>query len=592
MHLTKKQLKRLFPLIFLCASGILIGAIFLHTTNTKRLHNFSDDLTYRMLENNPLELHYSIAHPEKMGYENISMNLIPFRETYYENSKTYWSGLANELSRINPKFLKQDDLFLYNLLHSYMDLQRSNLEFPYYENPLSCTSGIHSQLPILLSEYTFRSKEDIENYFALLSQTPDYLDGLYTYAYRQDLNGICVYKPALEEVAAQCLELFPLQELENGKHFLQTSFNERLDFLVEQGVISQNESHDYAKRNNALLATQIAPAYKSLANNLSSLKGTDTLRGLSYYPKGKEYYQLLLTANTGSYRTVKEVQKMLYDRYDALYASYKELLEKGTLVQNYEFPITSHKEMIQHLHKASQKYFPPLNNNNANTKQRVSLKKVHGVLEDMSAPAFYMTPPIDDNDTHTIYINHDANMNHLDLYTTLAHEGFPGHLYQTVYSQNALQKTDAPLIRQLLYYGGFTEGWAVYAELYSYQFAQELCDQKLKDTLALTRINRELQLCICSLLDIYIHYDGADLARVKELLATLGLNTANAETIYEVICDAPANYPKYYVGYLEILELKEKAKELWGKDYSDYNFHQWLLETGSGDYKNLEGLLD
>ena len=93
------------------------------------------------------------------------------------------------------------------------------------------------------------------------------------------------------------------------------------------------------------------------------------------------------------------------------------------------------------------------------------------------------------------------------------------------------------------------------------------------------------------MLDIYIHYDGADLERVRDLLDTLGLNTDNAETIYKVICDSPGNYLKYYVGYLEILELKEKAKELWGEEYSDYEFHKWMLETGGGDYKNLEGLL-
>lgn len=593
MHLFKKRFKTLLIMICICALVTIVSGVFFFFYNTNALHAFSKEFAYHMLENNPLELHYSIAHPEKWGYENIATNLIPFHENSYANGKIYWEEQADSLAKIDSTFLRKEDLFLYNLLDAHIQLQLESLEFPYYENPLSCTSGIHSQLPILLSEYTFRSKKDIENYFILLSQIPDYLNGLYTYAYKQDLNGICVYKGSLEEISAQCQALFSQDALNNETHFLQTSFVERMQALKAESALTQTEIDAYTKRNTALLNRLLAPAYKKLANDLSTLKGSDALLGLSAHPNGKSFYALLLRTITGSPRSVEEIQKMLYDRYDNLYESYKSLLAKNTFVQNFTFPFASHKEMVEHLYQASQRDFPSLSeatsdSKNEGVKQRVSLKNVHGVLTDMSAPAFYMTPPIDENSLHTIYINPSAKMKHIDLYTTLAHEGFPGHLYQTVYSQTALQNANVPLVRQLLYYGGFTEGWAVYSEFYAYQYATEVCGEQLADTLSIMRINRELQLCICSMLDIYIHYDGANLKQVKDLLSTLGLNTDHVENIYEIICDAPANYPKYYVGYLEILSLKEKAKKLWANNYSDYTFHKWILETGGGDYKNLE----
>ena len=123
------------------------------------------------------------------------------------------------------------------------------------------------------------------------------------------------------------------------------------------------------------------------------------------------------------------------------------------------------QEMLQHLYTCSQEHFPSLQLQSPSTTQQIQLKTVDGILTAMSAPAFYMTPPMDANDSHTIYINPDTEKNTLDLYATLAHEGFPGHLYQTVYSQTALSRRNAPLLQHLLYYGGFTEGWAVYAEL-------------------------------------------------------------------------------------------------------------------------------
>ena len=55
--------------------------------------------------------------------------------------------------------------------------------------------------------------------------------------------------------------------------------------------------------------------------------------------------------------------------------------------------------------------------------------------------------------------------------------------------------------------------------------------------------------------------------------------------------EEPCSYPKYYVGYLEILKLKEEATVLWGKDFSLYRFHQFLLEMGPADFQSLREAL-
>ena len=588
MTFSKKHTAIPLSLILIC---IIARGLILYSMSIAPFAAFCKELAMDSLQDNPLELHYTIAYPEKMGLENLTTNLIPFNADYYGANKSVWNKRAETLAQIVPAHLDEEDTFLYELLSRHIDLQLQSLEFPYYENPLTCSGGVHSQLPILLSEYAFRCKEDVENYFLLLSQIPAYLEGLAEYTKAQELNGLYIYQGNWQEVYEQCLELFPESQLKNNTHFLQTSFHNRVQDLVTQNIITSDEASDYEVRNNAFLINKLAPAYQSLANSISTLEGAPTLAGLEAYPKGSEYYALLLAANTGSSKSVEEIQTMLYDRYDMLYQAYITLLQKNTLVQNWEFPMERHSEMLQHLYAQAQGAFPALSQVTGDTAQQVQLKTVDGILAGMSAPAFYMTPPIDANDEHTIYINPDAEMEALDLYTTLAHEGFPGHLYQTVYSQTALEQAHAPLIRQLLYYGGFTEGWAVYAELYSYDFVVNACDEKLTDTILLTRYIREIQLCLCSILDIFIHYEGATLQEAATLLQNLGMNSASAETVYAAICDAPANYPKYYVGYLEILNLRDTAKELWGDNYSDYNFHEWLLETGGGDFKSLENNL-
>ncbi len=589
MTFSKKRTVIPISIIILC---IVARGFFLYYMNTFPLASVCKELTMDTLENNPLELHYSIAYPKEMGLENISQDLIPYNADFYNGVRSLWSHHQESLSQIRSENLNVENWFLYSLLDRYVNIQMKSLDFPYYENPLSCSGGVHSQLPILLSEYALRDKDDIEAYFTLLSQLPAYLEGIALYAADREAMGIAEYERSISEVRSQCLTLFPETALKNNTHFLQVSFHNRLQELVKADIITENEAADYQLRNTTLLIDQIAPAYTALAAALGRLVGSPQLTGLSSLPKGKEYYELLLASSTGSDRTVKEIQSMLYQRYDQLYEAYTNLLTQNTLVQNWDFPFKTHSEMLEHLYESAAANFPSLSLLDRNTTQRVELKNVNDTLAGMSAPAFYMTPPIDANHKHTIYINPESEMEPLDLYTTLAHEGFPGHLYQTVYSQTSLNQTHAPLIRQLLYYGGFTEGWAVYAELYSYHFLIDSCDQELKDTLLLNMYNREIQLCLCSILDIFIHYEGASRDDVEQLLINLGLNSASASQIYEAICDAPANYPKYYVGYLEIVNLRDSAKELWGTQYSDSAFHKWLLETGGGDFSSLNGLLE
>ena len=212
-------------------------------------------------------------------------------------------------------------------------------------------------------------------------------------------------------------------------------------------------------------------------------------------------------------------------------------------------------------------------------------------MEDYSSPAYYLTPPIDDMANNIIYINHKNMPDSLTLYTTLAHEGYPGHLYQTVFGQLHLQQQNASCLRYLLHYGGYTEGWALYAENLSYYYARQMV-QKTHPSESLwyeaCRLNRNLQLCLYSLLDIAIHYEGATPSQVQGILKKMGIgDPETVSSIYSYIVEEPTIYLKYYLGFLEFLSLREKALELWGEDFSLMRFHRFVLETGPSDFQGL-----
>lgn len=204
-----------------------------------------------------------------------------------------------------------------------------------------------------------------------------------------------------------------------------------------------------------------------------------------------------------------------------------------------------------------------------------------------------MIPPIDEPFQNTIYVNKSAGATGVDLYTTLAHEGYPGHLYQTVYYQlYQTKKQDSPL-RSILHYGGYVEGWALYTELYSFDYAGELLTENTgnpsySSLYSVFADERRSQLSLFSLLDIAIHYYGITFERANEILSAYGITRQEqARNIYEYIVAEPTNYPKYYWGYLEFMKLKDMAKKKWGNSYSDYRFHQFVLQTGPSDFESL-----
>lgn len=141
-------------------------------------------------------------------------------------------------------------------------------------------------------------------------------------------------------------------------------------------------------------------------------------------------------------------------------------------------------------------------------------------MKDYLSPAFYLTPPMDTGTPNVIYINPAASYQGLELFTTLAHEGFPGHLYQTV----TFERQNPSGIRNLLCTSGFAEGWATYIEPFAYQYAAGyIKDPSATELARISWLNRSINLCMYSLLDIEIHYNGWTQAEAASFLKAFGI---------------------------------------------------------------------
>ena len=601
-HLSFKQWAAAL-LLFAGFSAATFYCYHLHHADA-RFEQFTERFFLEELQANPIHFHYSMDDPEAWHIDESKLKLPVYHAGEAANNVYALSTLSDRLAEFEPDKLSEANRSLYNLLCTYIDAASHTAAYPYCSEPLSPSSGMPSELPVLLAEYRLDTAEDIELYLSILEQIPAYFDGLIVFEREKATAGLFMSDTTADKVIKQCAELMNVEQLENNSHFLELTFIQRLDVLLEAGLITEQEALSYEAENNRLLTTVVAPAYDRLADELTLLKGSgkDTC-GLARHEGGQDYYKALLRMQTGSVRTIDEIKELLFRDLKSNYEQMATLLAKDPslkeqfLNEQALLPQMTPEEMLTYLETAIRQNYPAIPDATADAPVRCTVKYVDDSLEPYTAPAFYMTPPIDNVWNNTVYINTLDTQGDISLFTTLAHEGYPGHLYQTLYSQQFWEKSGITPLRSVLYYGGFVEGWAMYAELSSYDYAVCLAQDlhpEAADHYQLCRLDRQIQLCLYALLDIFIHYDGATLENVYDILSSFGVaNTETMAAIYTYIAEEPCNYPKYYLGYLEIMELKKQAAALWGENDSAflYRFHCFLLENGPADFGTLTKLL-
>lgn len=587
----------------LCAAGFLLlfagitFFLFSYQRDEKRFANIMAGLFEAEMKANTLNLHYTLASPEDFGIYDYSPTLGCYRAEDSRQSRVAAENTLAALNELHRDRLSETDSWLWLLMTRSLENTLALNDYPYYSDPLSPASGAQSQLPILLAEYTFRSKKDVEDYLALLDQTDEYFASLLAYQQEKAAAGLNMPGSFLKEVRKQCDTIVTSEALLSETHFLQTTFRERLEKLLNNGEITEEDAQNYTAQNNRLLNTVLLPAYANLGDGLLLLEDDSILpAGLASLPDGKAYYKELLIAKTGSYRSIEQIQELLSRQFSKEYDEVREIVSAHPeLTADYKndifvnFPYKDTVPILADLQKRMSADFPPIPQGTT----QAAVKPVSPSLEPYCAPAFYLSPPMDDTDANTIYINKQKTPQGLELYTTLAHEGYPGHLYQTVYFNRYAYPMGERPARELLGYGGYQEGWALYVEFLSYDYAAQLLREYGQDGAALAALvekhNRSLQLCLYSLMDIMIHYEGASYNQIAKMLENFGItDSASVKSLYHYIVQEPCTYLKYYLGYLEILCLQEKAQELWKEGYTDLLFHSFYLNCGPSDFLTLE----
>ncbi|MCD7813530.1 MAG: DUF885 domain-containing protein [Lachnospiraceae bacterium] len=580
--------RSLRPALFAAILTLLLCHLITHPpsvflTEEQRFAAFTEEVFREELSGNTLNLHYLVADPSAYGLEDATVSLGNASTEAREASCATLENYRSSLLKFDYEKLSEKRQLTYDVFLSYLETELEAADLLLYDEPLGPMLGVQAQLPILLAEYAFRTKGDIEDYLTLLTQIPDYFDSLLSFEQEKSAAGLFMSSACALEVIEQCLDF----AAEGEDHYLIAIFDEKIDKIAN---LTTDEKIAYKTRNQAILTGYVLPAYQTLAAGLAALEDTGKNEmGLYYYPDGQEYYKYLVKSTVGDNREIEEIEEEIKTQMVADYAAMQELLapsedsgddsssetaagatrilpEAESTERSYVSTFTSDDpaSMLEDLRAKITGDFPLL------PSVSCEIKYVHESLQEYLSPAFYLSPPIDDFTSNVIYINPANGYSGIELYTTLAHEGYPGHLYQSVYFLS--QTPD--LLRTLLDIGGYTEGWATYVEMYAYA----LCDED-RASASISQRNRSFTLGLASLLDIGIHYRGYTRDEVAAFLSALGFSESTADALYTAILESPANYLQYYVGYLDFCSLRDTL-EAAVSDFSLKKFHQAVLETG------------
>lgn len=573
-HLILKHRKKIFLILPCCLLVILIsflsGNAFwssLHAESSDRqFRTFTRSLFQTEVSANTISLHYTLRSPSDYGIADIpatygSLSSDPVA------AKASVRNVLSSLQEFDPDTLSSENALTFKILDTYLKNASTGTDYLLYQEPLGPVSGIHTQLPVLLSEYSFYDTQDVETYLALLKETPSYFDSVIRFEQKKATSGLFMPDYQADSVLDTCQSFIDMGK----ENYLVSTFNERIASL---DLLPENKKDSFQKENMKLVTEEIYPAYQNLITAIKSLKGKGmNEQGLSHFPYGKKYYEYLVRQTTGCNESISRLRLMTRAQIlEDLSAMQKVLFPAdAALTQASVLEQTSPDSMLDDLRSKITDTFPEIPDVD------FQVKYVPESMQDYLSPAFYMIPAIDNLTENVIYINNGQTASGLNLYTTLAHEGYPGHLYQTVY----FSASEPDPIRSILDFGGYVEGWATYAEMMSYYLAP-----LPKTEASLLQKNSSVILGLYALADMGIHYDGWSVTDTVRFFSDYGINDPNAvQSVYKLIIGSPANYLKYYIGYLKFYELKKEMADAMGNQFSQKEFHRAVLDVGPAPFE-------
>ena len=527
--------------------------------------------------------HMYVDDPAKFSIDpaSIPMNLGEYTE---EDSLVFTqeaSAFLERLNAINREQLPQQKQFTYDVMHDLLaDYALDTTEFSYMYEPLTEYSGLHSSLPLSFALFEMKDAQDVEDYLALLADMPRYTGQILAYEQKHAELGYFMTKNALSKILKQCKTTIDSRD----NSFLYVTFNDAIDQLT---TLTPEQAQAYKDRNASLLQNEYINSFQTLYDGLDALRkycrSYDEIA--SYTDTEKRFFEYTMQDLGCNSLSVAETLEMLKDElsyliYDSVNIEiYRPNIKDFADSLPHGISSGSTQTDLKYLQSVVAPLLPAL------PEHQLSVVSVPDELEGQFAPAAYVIPALDSWKENTIYINTVSKDPTMLL--TLAHEAYPGHMYQYVYQRNL---TNVGVMQRVASFSGYAEGWAQFAEFliseYQTQYDQEYVRYQFDYNIYASSI-------LPAVISILVNYYGYSEKAIKSYMNGLGLNgDKSASDFYKMVIDQPYYFFDYAIGYTQLAQLYRDIRSDLGDSFDMSEFLKTYLNLGPGNFDLIKEQMD
>ncbi|MPM30991.1 hypothetical protein SDC9_77544 [bioreactor metagenome] len=523
-------------------------------------------------------LHMFMDDPANFGVDPKSVNMTLGEFTAEDSVRLTQEAAVflDRLNAINREQLPQNKQFSYDVLHDILtDYAMDGSDFYYLGEPLTEYSGLHSNLPLSFALFELKNTVDVEDYLTLLADMPRYMGQVLAFEQKRAEMGIFMTEDALNAILEDCKQIIDSRD----NSFLYVTFDDAIDLLTD---LTPEQAQAYKDRNASLIQNEYVNSYQTLYDGLSALRKycRSYEEAATYSDLQKRFFEYSMQSAGNNSLSVEETLEMLKNEMTYLINDIVDIQTKNPGIYDERIELSSGNMQtdLDYLQSLIAPLLPELPEHN------LTLADDPEELQSQFAPAAYVVPSLDDWKDNIIYINTATEDPALLL--TLAHEGYPGHMYQYLYQRS---NDDLGLMQRASDFSGYAEGWAQFAEFLVTQYQTQYDQEYVRFQFEYSAMQSSI---LPAILSIMVNYYGYSEEALGNYLSGIGLNKDNAHAYFTMVVDQPYYFFAYAVGYAQLAQLYRDESNDIGESFDMSAFLTTYLNLGPGNFDLIREQMD
>ena len=364
---------------------------------------------------------------------------------------------------------------------------------------------------------------------------------------------------------------------------------------------SEAEKEELIDKYRNMVTEKVIPAYEQMHDFMQNeyLPAGRETSGITGIPKGEEFYKHQIKLYTTTDMTAEEIHRLGLAEVARISSEMKKVKEQvgyeGDLQSFFNYvrtnkdlmPFDTAEEVVANFNAIYERMKPNIPKLFDMTPKTAFEVRRTEAFREKSASAEYNPSSLDGTRPGIFYVPvPDAtSYNVYSDESLFLHEAIPGHHYQISLTQ---ENEDLPQFRKTLWYSGYGEGWALYAESLGEELG--LYDDPYQ---YFGMLSAEMHRAIRLVVDTGLHSKGWTRERaIQYSLENEAESEASVISEIERYMANPGQALSYKIGQLKIIELRKRAEAELGEDFDIRQFHNEVLETGAVPLELLENKID